>query len=428
MKKRVLIITYDFPPVSGSGVQRPTKFAKYLSEYGWEPVVLTTQKGRVVARDPDATLEVQNVEVYRTASPYPYRLQMALKRWFERRSPSFPDFQNPKQLPRSKWHPKALMVPDAKVFWTPFALLWATKLSREKRCDVVLSTIPTPSAALLGFAISRLWGVPHVVDFRDPWFSAYYLPKRIKPLEQFERTLERKILQHASAAVVARKDELAEIARFVDEPGFPIELILNGYDEDDYEDVQPKRLGKAFVIAHVGVMDYPERGFKCLSEALRILSKARPESVEKLHIVQVGTVSPTLYCEIDELRTLVDVTVKPPVPHKEAICYMLGADLLYLPTFDNIIPGKTFEYLRVRKPILCVGDRADNVRSILEDTKSGQVFRKSDYDGIAQYITCVMAGLHEEPLPMSYIENYSRKCGVNRLAQLLNKVSMPGRT
>ncbi len=420
--KRVLLITYDFPPTGGSGVQRPTKFAKYLPTYGWQPVVLTTRLGRPVARDPSLLADVADVEVHRVAAPNPYRTVKRMRRMLgiEKRLRAEPVSAD---LGRVRgWNPQAWLIPDAKVFWVPFGFAWAATLPKHKRCDLVLSTIPTPSAAILGWQIARMWKVPHVVDYRDPWADGFFIPERIRPLKAFEMYLERNILRHASAAVIVGERELAEIRRFVLDPPLPIEVISNGYDESDFLDVKQKRPEGKFVIAHVGVL-YQQKDLSGLLRGLQILAARTHDLVREVHFVQVGTVAVGTRKQLDEMQKVVRVSVIPPVSHPDAIAYMLGADLLCQPTFDNAMPGSTFEYLRAGRPILGIGDEAADLGKLLVQFGRGEVFAGRDGVGIADFIRRVMEnrfrvghGIDDDISPLS------RENGVNRLAELLNRV------
>lgn len=420
--KRVLLISYDFPPTGGSGVQRPTKFAKYLPKYGWRPVVLTTRRGRPVARDPSLLEDVGDVEVHRTPAPNPDRTLKRLRKMFAR--PDGVDAELVAAEPRrvGPWNPRAWLVPDAKVFWIPFGLAWAARVARNDRADLVLSTIPSPSVAILGWRIARMWGVPHVVDYRDRWAGGFHIPQRIRPLEAFELSLEREILAHASAAVVVRDEELSTIRRLVPDRNLPVEIIMNGYDESDFEGVRPQRPVGGFVIAHVGVL-YQCRDLGGLVNALKILATREPHLLRQVHFVQVGTVAFFARQQLAEMEKIVRVSVVPQVPHPEAIGYMLGADLLCLPTYDNAVPGKTFEYLRAGRPILGIGDDAPSLREILTPLRRGEVFTRDDAAGVGRYLKRIMRdGSRVEPADIEALTVFSREAGVERLAALLDRI------
>ncbi len=414
---RVLLVTYDFPPSGGSGVQRVAKLAKYLPTFGWKPIVLTTGHGRY-SNPPDSTLlrDIEDIEIHRTWTPDLYSL---LARWKEslglgndRRRVS-PATAGHRQGP---WHPSAWLIPDGKLPWIIPALKWAKSRCLDERAQVVLSTLPTPTAAILGSLIARAWNVPHIIDYRDPWSGAFYLPRRLGPLRNLELALERRILAKSVKATI-----VPGFARHLPKVDTPIEVIHNGFDESDFTSSSPVRPAGDFVIAHIGIL-WEGRDVEPLNKALILLNERIPELKNRIHFIQVGRIDKGIASQLERLSIHFKTTTLASVPHLEAIGYMLGADLLYLPLSFDHIPGKTYEYLRSRTPILAVGSEASHVRSLLAETGAGVTLAPADTSGMARFIEDVMTNGHAAATfsARAGLEKYSRESQAGQFARVLD--------
>ncbi len=415
--KRVLIVSYDFPPTGGPGVQRVAKFAKYLPRHGWDPVVLTTRRGRPIPKDYALLRELSHVEIHRTPAPHPHRMAAALKRVLGIRS-------NPERFiadlfgaRRRPWSPVAWIVPDGKLIWMPFGLAWALTRPPAARADIVLSSLPMPSTAILGDRIARAWHVPHVIDYRDPWTGAFYMPSRWPPLRRFEAGWERRLVSRASAVVA-----VPGVPESLPEVDVPVTVIDNGYDEADFIGVEPRRISGGFVIAHLGLL-WKERGLDPLVAAFRRLGSARPELLERAHFVQAGRFDAHVARQLDQLAREIGVTRLATLTHREAIACMLGADLLYLPTGHDHVPGKTYEYLRSGRPILGLAARESHLQRLLNETGGGAVIDRDDTAAIARYIEALMDDPNDyRRSKLAAIARYSREALTASLAQVLDGI------
>jgi glycosyltransferase involved in cell wall biosynthesis len=410
----VLLVTYDFPPAGGVGVQRVAKFAKYLSRLGWRVSVLTTRHGRSGPRDPSLLDELADIQVHRTLAPDPFRALSAMS------SPRSAKGQHPTRLhgdTLSLWHPAAWIVPDAKLPWVPFGVDWALGSDRE-RCDVVVSTLPTPTAAVLGSMIARLWRVPHVIDYRDPWTGGFYLPPRAEWLRRLELAWERRILRGANAAVI-----VPGVREHLPPVDTPVTVIHNGYDEDDFVDNQPRRPADAdFVIAHVGIL-WKKRDLASLLSALDSLTRRLPDLGRRVHLLQIGQVDGHVAHQLETASSRMRVTSLPYVPHREAIAYMLGADVLYLPTSHDGLPGKTYEYLRSGTPILGLAAPGSHLDRLLAETGGGEVIGHMNVERIATFIEQVMTDpAASRAADASILRDFSREMTTVELAEVLREI------
>ncbi|UCF20476.1 MAG: hypothetical protein JSU87_03440 [Gemmatimonadota bacterium] len=412
--RRVLLVTYDFPPVGGSGVQRISKFAKYLPRFGWQPIVLTSRRGRMGPQDRTLLADLGEPEIHRTIAPDPYRWLASLGRRLSDRPASHPRGLHGNRL--GPWHPAAWLVPDGKLPWLPFGVHWALK-HRARACDAVVSTVPTPTAAILGSLISRAWRVPHIIDYRDPWTGGFYLPRRFSLLQHLEAAWERRILTGAAAACV-----VPGVLESLPDVDTPIRLIHNGYDETDFDEVTPTRADGDFVIAHVGIL-WRERDLAPLIGACGLLRDQLPEVAARLHFIQIGRIDRHVATQIQQLGATVRASAHPSVSHREAIGRMLAADLLYLPTSHDHVPGKTYEYLRSDTPILALGGRHSHLAKLLDETGGGLVVNHSDQQAIAHLIAGSVNGARPfPPVNQARLTQFSREAAARALASLLDDV------
>ena len=416
--RRVLLVTYDFPPVGGSGVQRIAKFAKYLPGFGWQPVVLTSRHGRTGPRDPTLLADLGQTEVHRIRAPDLHRWLVALKGQISRGSAGHPAGLHGSHL--GPWHPAAWLVPDGKLPWIPFGLQWSFG-QRHRAWDLVLSTLPTPTAAILGSLISRAWRVPHVVDYRDPWTGAFYMPRRFTFLRRLEAAWERRILAGAAAVSV-----VPGVLESLPKAHAAVRVIHNGYDESDFTNAVPIREEGRFVIAHVGIL-WRDRDVGPLASAIDILLQQRPELSQRLRFIQVGRIDQCVSAQLEGLGETVEVSLRPSVTHHEAIGHMLGADLLYLPTSHDHVPGKTYEYLRSGTPILGLGGRNSHLAKLIAGTGGGQVVDHSDFTAMASFISELINGDRPHPpAGSSQLVRYSREAAAGALAGLFDDALKQG--
>ncbi|MCD6378829.1 glycosyltransferase, partial [bacterium] len=248
-EKRILIVVNFFPPAGGGGVYRPLSFVKYLARLSWKVTVLTPNPGEFWISDPGLEDQIPDgVSVVRTFSLSPSRLLNAIekRKKHDRSRRSTGGFELFRRLG------EFILLPDTYVGWTPFAYRAVSRLCRNKDFDVILSTSPPDSTHLAAGRLSRKYGIPWVVDFRDPWISLYLR----NPVTAVHRILHQKMERHAAAAdrvLVTtdwQRDKLLKLY-----PGCSVEKIANGYEEEDFsglEDLKPDTA--RFTILHSGML------------------------------------------------------------------------------------------------------------------------------------------------------------------------------
>jgi glycosyltransferase involved in cell wall biosynthesis len=420
--REVLMVTRNFAPTSHVSVERAIKLAKYLPEFGWRPTVLTGARATAgLPEDADLLAQVAGVEVIRTRAP---EFSMFYAASGNGRAASPGRRRTPK---RGSLHPKAWLVPDSQVLWYPFAVRAAMRRARTSGWDAVLATSFPPTAILIGHAIASRLRIPYVTDFRDSWTRYHHAPRRPEPLAELERRLEARMIRGA-AAVVAVDAHIVEhaFARIAPADRPPCHVIQNGYDEDDFRGVLPAELPR-FSIVHTGQL---RRSPRPLWDALSHTLRERPALHGRLHFWQIGFVESCATTDLEAPPPGVTVHHVPPVPQREAVSYMLGADLLLVEEFESIMPSKTLQYLRAGRPILALLDAGGVIREVLQAAPRGYLVGR-DEPGRAG---ALIAGLVSEPrggssTPTDAVAAYSRREIARRFAAVLDEACAgPGRT
>ena len=433
--KRVLVISYYFPPSGGPGVQRVLKFVKYLPASGWHPTVLTVAPEHAAYPDLDLTLSheiPEEVRVERTRSWDPYAVYARLQGKAKGETVGVGFVKEGNTISRgqrlARWVRANVFLPDARVGWLPFARRAAKRLFREERFDMVFTSGPPHSTHLVGRFLKRRYGLAWVADMRDPWTDiSYYknLPHAL-PALRFDARLERSVLATADA-VISVSDGVgrglhtkATLHRY--------ETIPNGFDATDIPDVAEARANDSFVIAHVGTLSGLQHapGFV---EALARLTKADPAWGERLEVRFVGHVDGVVLAAFEEAGLREAVTVVPYVPHAEAIRHMRAADMLMVSVQrvehnEGVTPAKMFEYLFLGTPVLGLAPLDGDLARILRETRGGRTFEHEDTDGIAAFLADQAARKargERPPRPDAHaLRAYDRRFLTERLAKLFD--------
>jgi len=296
----------------------------------------------------------------------------------------------------------------------------ALRAARHRRWDAVLATTPPPTATLVGREIARRLGLPLVLDFRDPWTRYYAAPHRLAPLAALERRLEVAVFRAADAAVMAHPsvrlalhDALSAAERR------KIAVVPNGYDEEDFRGVEPAVLPE-FSIVYTGQM---RRSPRPLWSAVAHALAATPEWRGHVHVWFVGAMSTAAAADLTGAPDGVTVHVVPHVPPREAIRYMLGADLLFVDGVQDIVPSKALQYLRAGRPILALLDMGTELKRVIEDAGRGRAFFPTQVADVGDFVREIMLRPRRAPEPPTpAIARYSRRELAGAVAGILSGV------
>ncbi len=413
--RNVLLVTRNFAPTSHVSVERATKLAKYLPEFGWQPTVLTGATATAgLPEDPGSLAQVAGIEIVRARAP---EFSVFYRKPGKRRGAGPALRSAPK---RSAWHPKAWLLPDSQVMWYPFAVRAALRRAPAARWEAVVPTSFPPTAILIAHTVAARLGIPYVPDFRDAWTAYAGAPSRPAPLAALERRLERRMLADAAAVVTVDRYMVAQaMADLADASRPPLHVIPNGFDDEDFQHTTPHDLPR-FSIVHTGQL---RRAPRPLWEALGLALRDYPELRGQVHVWQIGFVEAAAAGELGAPPEGVTVHVVPPVTQREAIGYMLGADLLLVEEIGPVMPSKALQYLRAGRPILALVDGGgESLRDTLQSVARAHLVRRNDVTAVAAVIARVASAPRHPPDDPGDLEAYSRRGIARRFAEVLDAV------
>ncbi|MDP3463133.1 MAG: glycosyltransferase family 4 protein [Bacteroidales bacterium] len=430
--KKVLIITYYWPPSGGAGVQRWLKFVKYLRDFGWEPVVYTAENPEVPYIDESLLEDIpNNIEVIKVPIFEPYRIYNFITR--KKKQDGFhhgflkEDSAQPKFTERiSIWLRGNLFIPDARMFWIWPSYKFLRKYLLENKIDVIISTGPPHSAHLIALKLRKKFNIPWIADFRDPWTGIYYFDKlKISYLsKKIHNMLESSCLNKADLIITVGETMKKDFKKLTSKP---IEVITNGFDHSDYANLQRKNPEK-FNIMYTG-MFLPDQNPSELWKVLNELVNSNKKFAEELKLTFIGKVDNIIIKDIELNNLRNHLEIRDSVPHNQLADLQQEAALLLLcinriENASYILTGKFFEYLASGKRILALCPEESDVASIIKETKSGIAVGFSQSDLLKSSIEL----LFDQYLNKGTIEQndaiwkYSREELTKRLSILLNKV------
>ncbi|MDA0314403.1 MAG: glycosyltransferase family 4 protein [Bacteroidetes bacterium] len=426
MQKRVLILTYYWPPSGGSGVQRWLKFAKYLPEAGWEPVIFTPENPDFDLKDESLLQEVApNLEVIRFPIWEPYQLFSKLKKSSGRHPTRL--LENPKKGVLEKiaiWLRANLLVPDPRVFWVKPSTQFLNELLKEGQFQAIITTGPPHSLHLIGQKLKQKYEIPWLADFRDPWSQWEFLDTL--PMLPFIRKrhemLEQQVLKQADVVVTISPTFQRDLEKLA---GRKVDLITNGYDPADiHTDFVPRaKVTKRLELVYTGIIDSMRNPLP-LMQALKAEFEFGGEVVSWTF---VGKVSEQIQQQVQAdpwLQTHIHFAGY--VPHHQVFDFYAKTDALVLILTDTKnakgnIPGKLFEYLATGLPVLALGDPQGDSSEILSQAGAGAVLGHGDLKGMQRKLRDLYEAEGTQHTLKS-LEAFSRKTGSRQVVELLDKM------
>lgn len=423
--KRVLVISYYWPPAGGSGVQRWVKFSKYLPSLGWQPVVYTPQNPEINTLDTTLEKEIPSeVEVIKRPIVEPYGIYRKLMG-----KGSTTDM---KTLTSTGGKPSMSLlirsngfIPDPRIWWVGPSVRFLKKYLKEHPVDAIVSTGPPHSMHLIGQRLSHDLDIPWISDFRDPWTKMYWFKNMglTKWAQKKHFSLEQKVLDASTVVLTVTPSVCRDMKA---RTSTPVAMITNGYDESDFE--QRVEQDGMFNIVHTGI--FPSDGNpEALWKVLQDLCHEDSEFDEKLRIRLVGTTDKAVKDSIAAHSLESKVIDRGYQNHAEAVKEQMAASLLLLPLRDDpdykpILPGKLFEYLASRRPVLGFGQEDGAMAEVIAEAKAGSVVPFTDEDAIRNFILeqWSIYSRGDQNTISSDIEKYSRKSLAKDMADLLDSI------
>lgn len=387
--KKVLIITYYWPPGGGAGVQRWVKFSKYLGNFGFEPIVITVnpEKASYPLTDYSLEDEIKTIKVIRTGTFEPFRFY---KKLLGKKEIPYAGFANETQPGTSEKLSRFIrgnfFIPDARKGWNRFVLPVARELIDKYHIKNMVTTSPPHSTQLIGLKLKSEFDLNWIADLRDPWTDIYYynLMYHTSMAAAYDKKLESRVLNGADYVVaVSRSIKKLFAGKLGKGEEGKIHVIPNGYDESDFENRQSSR-NSTFIITYTGTIadNYHIENF------LNAVARLRSENIT---LRFVGRVSDKYKDLIRSLELGNRTTYIDHVKHQEAIKYMLSSDLLLLAIPDvanneGILTGKLFEYLASGKKIIGIGPAQGDAAKIIGVCNAGQMFDYEEGDTVENFL------------------------------------------
>lgn len=430
--KKVLIISYYWPPAGGPGVQRFLKFSKHLRSFGWEPIIITPENGAYPYEDPSLLEDVPaDLMVIKTPTLEPFEIYNKLQGKKGKSVPvgmggikdSTSIFQKLAKYVRANF-----FLPDARVGWNRYAYKAAAQVLMQGTIDAIITTGPPHSTHLVGKALRNRFNTPWIADFRDPWTKIYYnqfLP-RTKRTEAKDLEMETSVLKTADIVTTVSKG----MAEGLKDRAKDIAVIMNGFENEDIPDTSPSATD-LFTIGYIGNYK-PNQNLPALWQAIKEL-KAEEEGFDQLAKLKfTGIIDPFILQDIKDVGLEDQLILQDFVAHHEATKVMSNTNLLLLPipqTDNNqyLLTGKIFEYLANKNAILSVGPIDGNAADILNDCKRDSMCKYEDVDAIKAHILKYYQLWKSDKMVFKHEGDdhmiYSRKALTEQLAVQLNKIA-----
>ncbi|MFO8129183.1 MAG: glycosyltransferase family 4 protein [Bacteroidales bacterium] len=433
--KKVLIITYYWPPSGGSGVQRWLKFARYLPEYGFEPVVLTVKpdKASYPVLDPSLEAEIpEGLKVFKTNTLEVSALYRKLIGKGSYPHSSFDNERKPSAGQKiSRFIRGNFFIPDSRMGWKRFALRKAKKLIREYGISYVVTTGPPHSVHLTGLALKKCMNVNWIADFRDPWTDIFYYDAFYHTpwAERIDRKLEQKVVEECHRLSIV-SPALKDIMKAKSDKICPDKILVipNGFDEEDFR--IPSRPPKdQFLATFTGSLSNDNRKMDAFGKALKKAVRLHAGIPVKFRFVGNIDESIRKVFKENDLENILETI--PYVPHRQAVKYLRESTLCFstIRRSDKnkgIISGKIFDYLGSEKPVFCIGPTDGNVADILEECEAGKVMDYEDLEGMIAYLSELMARWKSNPnldhRNPTY-KKYSRRALTRELTRQMKELS-----
>ena len=425
--KKLLIITYYWPPAGGPGVQRWLKFVKYLPDFDVQPIVFVPENPTYPIVDSNLVAEVSDKAIIlKTPIFEPYQLASFLSKNKTKKISSgiIPNQKKQSFLEKVMlWVRGNLFIPDARVFWVKPSVAYLEKYIRENEIDTIITSGPPHSLHLIGLELKQKMNLKWLADFRDPWTTIGY-HKSLR-LSQYaakkHKQLERQVLNTADTIIVTSKTTKAEFQALTTKP---IEVITNGFD---VEKVDKQSLDTKFSLAHIGSF-LSERNPKIVWESLVELCAEIPDFKSHLEIKLIGAISQEVLETIEQFGLNSYLNNLGYVSHAEAVAHQRKSQVLLLIEINSeetksILPGKLFEYMVSERPILAIGPKDSDFAEIITNTNSGVFFEYSEKAKLKQtiqeyYNQFLVGKLQSHAVGL---QQYSRKNLTQQLVELLRQ-------
>ena len=415
--KKVLIISYYWPPSGGAGVQRWLKFAKYLPSFGWQPHVYTPENPEAPAQDDSLLKDIpQEVVVVKQPIFEPYGFY---KKFTGNKKNVNAGFLSENKDSRKKfteqlsiWVRGNMFIPDARKFWIKPSIKFLKEYIEKEGIEIIISTGPPHSMHLIALGLKKQLNIKWIADFRDPWTNIDFYKDLMltKAADKKHHRLEKEVLQTADEVVTIGKTMAKE---FENIRNSEVRVITNGYDADDFE-WKEKTESDKFIIVHVGSIN-ADRNHKIFWQALKEICDENQDFNKYLQLRFIGKLDYSVIESVEQFNLKDQFEQVEYVSHDKVKDYLFESDVLYLPLNNTpnakgILSGKFFEYLAVGKSILGIGHPQGDAAEIMTEVKAGSMIDFDNYQGVKDFLLQEFSKRNEvKSIDLENRKGYSRK-------------------
>ncbi len=431
--KKVLIITYYWPPSGGAGVQRWLKLSKYFPESDWQPIIYTPENPEYPAIDEHLIKDVHpDISVVKTPIWEPYALykKFTSKKKDAKLGAGFTTEKGEigKAEKMARWVRGNMFIPDARKFWIKPSVKFLTNYLKENPVDAIISTGPPHSMHLIALGVKKKLNIPWIADFRDPWTNIDFI-------EELRLTDKSMAKHHRQETEVLTNADVVSTAWYLMKTEFSekiesdkIKVILNGFDKADFSS-EKVDLDRKFTIAHLGSFS-PTRNVPLLWEVLGELVKENPEFSSDLEIKVAGQVDGSVRNDIDKNGLTTHLKDAGYVSHGEVVKFMSSSQVLLLvvnqtKVAKGIIPGKVFEYLMSSRPILAIGPRDGDIAKLLVEVNADPIIEYDEKTDMKSRVLASYEAYKKGTLHSQYkgLEKYDRRALSLEFISILNDLN-----
>ncbi len=423
--KKVLIISYYWPPESGGGVQRILKLCKYLKEFGWEPIILTGIASAL--EDNSLNKDAHGIKAYRVE--YSFNPASLINNKSNKKARLDKNFKwKIMKANMIKFIRINFFIPDSRIGWYAPACKKLNSILACERFDAVLSTGPPYTTHLLGLYLKKRTNLPWVVDVRDPWVEncAYRGVHRFSLIKKINMLLEKKVLERCDRIVTIGE----KLANLLDSkiPEVTTDVIFNGYDSDDFRELSQVKIDY-FRLGYYGSLN-DQRTPRGLIDGLSRAIKKSPEFARFFRWDIFGVASPQALNAITLKIPSQNLRIHGNIQHDDLIKEYSKEQIFLLiienmSNLDYVVTGKIFEYLHSGWPILGVGPTEGEAAEILRESGSGKMFDHFKTETPVSWLMDHFEKWRKGALKQNRRVNqkYDRRAQARQLSAILDKIT-----
>ena len=425
--KKVLVITYYWPPSGGAGVQRWLKFVKYLPNYNYKPVIYTVENGEYPVLDSSLSKDVSSkIKILKSKIWEPYSLYKIFtgRKKKEKINSSFLTQKKRNKFLQniSIWIRGNLFIPDARRFWIKPSINYLTNFLINNPVDIIISSGPPHSTHLIAMELQKRFQIKWLADFRDPWTNIDFYKdlKLTKWADNKHKALERAVLKNTDMVLTIGNQLKKELLALGSKE---VEVVENGYDPEDFPINSSLKLDTDFTFAHIGTFS-PSRNHEILWKVLKKICNENEAFNNKLKIKLIGNIDFSVLKSISNFGLENHLKKLGYISHNDVINEQKKSRVLLLmvnntPNSRGIITGKVFEYMASNRPILVIGPEDGDLANIIRQTNTGFV---TGFDNEIKLEESILKLFKNKENFDSNLKMYSRENLTKKLSSILDKM------